>query len=326
MAVKETNSNTSDPEVTIIISIYNGSNFLYDCLMSVLDQDYKKLNLIVIDDKSKDNSADIARDLLHNSKIQLHNYRIILNEKNTGLYRNINTALNLCDSKYIKLMGQDDILEPNCISKWVKEFEANETLMLGWCYERHIDAEGNFTGKDEEGPPQLVVEPSHAIEEMAQWGCLSSNITNLFFRRDLISAVGNFRTDLKSADFEFMSRAQLQFNSLRLAERLVRIRSHKEQWGQSNHDLNNHLLGNIAIFNGLLEQNARMKLVDQERLKHMVCYRLSRRELWWATKAVGRNISLREWLKMFVEAATYLGMLELLLSFFSRGKIQLHRL
>lgn len=314
------------PEVTIILSMYNGEKYLLDCLQSIVEQDYSNISLIVIDDHSKDKSVDIANNFFSGSQAHALHQSIILNEQNKGLYRNINNALDLCKSKYIKLLGQDDILEPTCISHWVKEFEANTSLMLGWCYERHIDSDGNFTGDDEEGPPQLVIEPSHAIEEMAQWGCLSSNITNLFFRSEVFSSVANFRTDLKSADFEFMSRALIRFNSLRLAERLVRVRSHKEQWGKNNRDLSNHLLGNIAIFNGLIEQNRMLRLVEEGRLMHMICYRLSRRELWWAAKSICRDISLKQFFSMFAEAAKHIGAIALFLSFISAGTIQLHRL
>jgi glycosyltransferase involved in cell wall biosynthesis len=310
--------NSSDePDTLVILSTYNGSNYISECLNSVAGQTYQKFKILIVDDCSTDNTFEIINDFKFPISCK---YEIIQNKKNSGLYKNINNTIlynNNSKIKYIKLIGQDDILENNCLEEIVSLLEKDVTIMSGWCYDRHIDETGAYIptlGYNGNDHIQHVLSPRDAILDMARWGCLSSNISNLFFRRELFDKVGLFREDLKSADFEFLSRAQLQFNSIRFTKRLVRIRSHADQWGKSRRDFDNHILGNISIFNGLINQNIKLKIVPDYLLKEFVCRRLCHQELWWATKHIGRSISIRNYLDIFKSALYHFGIFKILSS------------
>ena len=66
-------------KVTIIIPVYNGEKYLEKCLNSIDNQDYKQIEIIAVNDESKDNSLNILKAYQKN-----HNNLIIINQKNTG--------------------------------------------------------------------------------------------------------------------------------------------------------------------------------------------------------------------------------------------------
>jgi len=76
----------NNPLVSVIIANYNNAKYLKKCINSILFQDYKKIEIIVIDDKSKDNSSKILK--IFEKKI-----KIIKNKKKTniGSYNQINS-------------------------------------------------------------------------------------------------------------------------------------------------------------------------------------------------------------------------------------------
>lgn len=286
-------------DMLVILSAFNGEDYICECLDSILKQSYQNFFLLIIDDCSTDQSWQIIQDFISKSGAAKHRLKTIKNPINLGLFRNINYALKnflTPNIEYIKLFGQDDIMEVNCLEEIKRVLDLDTRIGSGWCYDIIIDELGReiqpWLYDSRIAHTQHILTPRDAILDMARWGCLSSNISNLFFRREVFKRVGYFREDIKSADFEFLSRAQLELNSIRFTKRLVRVRSHIRQWGRSKKDYDNFFLGNIEIFNGLIERNAALELVPADELRHHILERICRQELWWALKALGTSLSL----------------------------------
>ncbi|MBL0234367.1 MAG: glycosyltransferase [Chitinophagaceae bacterium] len=110
------------PLVTIGVASYNNAEFILETLNSVNDQTYPNIELIIIDDLSKDNS----RLLIDNWKLKSrYPVKTIFNEKNLGIPKVCNVILNACDSKsaYLCLFSSDDILLKDRIDKQVAILE-----------------------------------------------------------------------------------------------------------------------------------------------------------------------------------------------------------
>lgn len=106
-------------KVSIIIPIYNTENYLKECLDTVINQTYKNLEIILINDGSTDKSLDICKEYKRKDK------RIILIDKeNTGVSNTRNIGIEAATGSYITFVDADDIVEldaietmVNCISK-----------------------------------------------------------------------------------------------------------------------------------------------------------------------------------------------------------------
>lgn len=110
------------PLVSILCPTYNAENFLWNTLISIIEQDYDNMEIVVSDDCSTDATVDIARRFA-----DLHPHKIVLsiNERNLGITRNCNAALALCRGKYIAFFAGDDLMYPGKISAQVLAMESD---------------------------------------------------------------------------------------------------------------------------------------------------------------------------------------------------------
>lgn len=103
-----------DSVVTVIIPVYNESKFLPECLNSLALQTYQDLQIIAIDDHSRDDSLKILR----RYKKQFANFEIYSNKKRYGLAVCYNRALKKARGKYIAFMNPHDV---NAISRFKRQ-------------------------------------------------------------------------------------------------------------------------------------------------------------------------------------------------------------
>jgi len=87
------------PLITAIIPVFNGEKYIQDCIQNMLNQSYKNLEILIINDGSTDNSESIAKQFP---------VRIITLEKNQGLSVARNTGIEEAEGEYIHFMDVDD--------------------------------------------------------------------------------------------------------------------------------------------------------------------------------------------------------------------------
>lgn len=118
------------PLVSVIMPVYNSEKYLREAIDSILNQTYKNIELIIIDDGSSDNSINVVKS--YNSE----KIRFYINEKNMGVSSTRNKALDLSKGKYIALMDSDDISPLDRIEKQVEYLEKNSDFgLIGGHYE-----------------------------------------------------------------------------------------------------------------------------------------------------------------------------------------------
>ena len=121
------------PLVSIVTPVYNGADYLAECIESVLRQAYQNYEYIVVNNCSTDGTLQIAMDYAaKNSRIRVHN-----NEKFVGVIANHNIAFRLMSSeaKYCKVVSADDFILPDCLARMVELAEANPTVGLVGVYQ-----------------------------------------------------------------------------------------------------------------------------------------------------------------------------------------------
>lgn len=112
------------PRVSVIMSVYNGEQYLAEAIDSILGQTYTEFEFIIIDDASQDNSFSIVRDFARKDK----RIRIIENQDNQGLSVSLNKGVRAARCEYIARMDADDISAPTRFEKQVAFMDANPEI------------------------------------------------------------------------------------------------------------------------------------------------------------------------------------------------------
>ena len=110
------------PLVSVVMPTYNRANLLNNAINSILNQTHKNFELIIIDDGSKDNTANIVLSY-NNPKIRYHS-----NQTNKGISYSRNKGFNLAKGKYIMIMDDDDFSLPDRMEKQVNFLENNPNI------------------------------------------------------------------------------------------------------------------------------------------------------------------------------------------------------
>lgn len=130
---------STNPLVTVIVPVYNHEKYIEIALRSVFAQTYQPLEIIVIDDGSKDQTREVVRELKRGL-----NFQFIENEKNLGLTKSLNVALNHAKGKYIAILAGDDYWVADKSAKQVTFMEQNGDVAA---------SSGRVINVDEQGQP-----------------------------------------------------------------------------------------------------------------------------------------------------------------------------
>lgn len=121
------------PQLSVIFPCYNAAEYLQEAINSILTQTFPDFELIIIDDGSTDDSAEII------SKQTDPRLRVIRNEKNLGLIKTLNKGIAAANGKYIARMDADDVSRPERFEKQISFLESNpQTGVCGtWMFMIH---------------------------------------------------------------------------------------------------------------------------------------------------------------------------------------------
>jgi len=126
--------------VSIILPCYNAADYIDEALESLINQSYKYLEIIAIDDYSIDDTWVKLQKAAQKHK----NIHIFKNEKNLKLIKTLNKAIDLCNGEYIARMDSDDISDIARIEKQMKIITDNEDIDLVSVFPKMIDSQGNY--------------------------------------------------------------------------------------------------------------------------------------------------------------------------------------
>lgn len=111
--------------VSIIVPVYNAETFLSKCIESIVQQDYDSIEILLVDDGSKDNSLKICQEFCDK-----HENVKVFSKKNTGVSDTRNYGIKKSHGKYICFVDSDDYLEKNYVSLMVKTIEKDNTDLV----------------------------------------------------------------------------------------------------------------------------------------------------------------------------------------------------
>ena len=208
-----------EPKITVIMSVFNGSEFLAESIQSILDQTFKEFEFIIVDDGSTDNSLDIIRSFESaDSRIK------VISKLNEGLAKSLNTAISISKGEYIARMDADDISYKNRLEKQYEFMQKNKSIDLCGCSMDIIDELGNVTSE------KIQASNNHEILKKRFFQSPILHIT--FFGKKLFFLKNNgYREEFKYAqDYDLVMRGiDAGAKICNIKHKLVQYRDYKQK-------------------------------------------------------------------------------------------------
>jgi len=201
----------TNPRVSILMSVFNGKDYVRQSIDSILGQTYRDFEFIIIDDGSTDGTAEILESYKHPG-IRVHT------QKNHGLTKALNTAISLSQGEYLARQDSDDISNPQRLERQVKFLDENGKVGLVGTYYNRIDLRGNIL--QDMKPLVRSNELKKRLEMHNQFAHGS-----VMFRRRCIECVGVYREEFRVAqDYDLWLRISERFDVANLPEFLYQWR------------------------------------------------------------------------------------------------------
>jgi alpha-1,3-rhamnosyltransferase len=221
------------PLVSVAVPTYNHAPFLTACLESVRAQTYPRLELVVVDDGSTDDTLALAERFAATYAGRFERLTI-LHQPNQGVSAASNRAITACQGEWVHLLGSDDWLYPDKILRQQQAIDAWNEPRLALIYSDvdFIDAEGQvLSSATRKRPPPG---PDH---QAYLWLISHNYIANptVALRREAFLAIGGFDEQLRLEDLDGWLRLSVHHAIARTPGVLAGYRRHdgnasRRQW------------------------------------------------------------------------------------------------
>lgn len=200
------------PQISVVMSVYNGEKYLKEAIESILSQSYKDFEFIIINDGSTDNSLNIINEYKQKDP------RIkVISRENKGLIESLNEGVKMAEGEYIARMDADDVSLSNRLEKQLKYAQEGGFVVCGtW-------AEG------------MVYPPN--FDQIKRFTLLHNPFIHptVMFRKDVFKKVGGYRKFFKHIeDYELWTRIVFKYKTGNIPEVLLKYRVHEEQITKKN--------------------------------------------------------------------------------------------
>ncbi|MBN8766982.1 MAG: glycosyltransferase [Thiobacillus sp.] len=211
-----------NPKVSIVIPVYNGSDFLSEAIDSALAQTYRNIEIVVVNDGSQDDGKTERVALSYGSRIRY------FSKPNGGVASALNLAIREMAGEYLSWLSHDDLYDANKI-----EQEVDALREAGWYKGLIIYSDYSvFTDRPDAAVPVHMagVPPEHfrywltAENKNMLHGC------TLLIPRSAFESCGGFNEDLRTTqDYDLWFRLAELYRFVHIKKVLVKARSHPEQ-------------------------------------------------------------------------------------------------
>ena len=190
--------------VSVIIPNYNKSKYVKETILSVLNQDYKDWECIIIDDFSSDNSVSVISNLIKNEK----RFHLMKNSSNCGANFSRNIGLKKSKGDFVMFLDADDILSPNCLSLRLDKLLCENDLDFG------VFPIGTFHNNI--GDDEFVWNNFSGVHlDRFLYHDLPWLICSVIWKKEFLDNFGGFSEDFhRMQDVEFHSRVLIKSNPI----------------------------------------------------------------------------------------------------------------
>lgn len=256
------------PLVSVVCLCYNQERFVEEAIQSVLNQSYKNIQLIVVDDASTDHSAEVIKTTLW----PYPEVQFLQLPKNLGNCKAFNQGLALAKGSFIIDLAADDVLLANRIEKGV-----HVLLEKGPAYGVHfsdaeiIDEKGAFLHYHSHRFPHHTIPQGNVYAEVIRRYFICP--PTVMFTRQVADVLGGYDDNLSYEDFDFWVRASRTFSFVYSPEALVRRRVARNTLSSGQFTFfSKHSLSTYAVCEKIFQLNRSRK--EQQALHHRILYEI----------------------------------------------------
>jgi len=222
------------PEISVIIPVFNAASFLHDSIESILNQTFSDFELIILNDKSTDESLEIIK------KFQSKDNRIIIidKEQNVGPADLRNEGINAARGKFIALMDADDIAIPTRFEKQIKVLKNNPEIgVCGTWF--------TFFGQKKN---KIIKHNVHndAIKVAFLHSCNIGNPT-VMLKKEVLGELKFDNYYIIAEDYDLWSRLLAKTNFYNIPESLLNYRQHPNNISKTKIDGANRFVKQVKI-------------------------------------------------------------------------------
>ena len=236
-------TNPTPPRVSVIMPCYNHQKYIDSAINSILDQSLDDFELIIVDDKSTDNSID-----------KIEHYRYI-DKRIISICHNINTGPSSCrndgihrsNGKYISFCDADDVWFKDKLRIQLACIEDRNDIHLIYSDSLIIDSYGNLTGKKFSDIYKSPIIPDGNIFHKL---CLTNfiNLSTVLLRKECIEQTGYFHKDIKHGEDWLLWVNLAKYHKFHyLAMPLVKYRIHENSSNLKHRQLHNDRIKTYSI-------------------------------------------------------------------------------
>lgn len=216
--------------VSVVVASYNHAGYLQRRLDSLVAQNYPQLEILVIDDRSPDDSWAVLQAYRDHPKVTL-----IQRERNGGWVVVSNQGIDLANGEFVLFANCDDACEPDMISSLVAAIRRHPSAGLAFCRSQMVDENDNVLGDDYEIREaafrrHCATDAFIGRDDMRRFlfhSCVIPNLSAALFRRSCFERAGTLTADYRAcSDWDLFFRIADHFDFCYVAAPLNHFRQH----------------------------------------------------------------------------------------------------
>ena len=242
------------PLVSVVCLCYNHERYVAEAILSVLNQTYPSIELIVVDDASTDNSSKVIEKLLKD----VEGAKFVRLDQNHGNCKAFNIGLKISTGKYIIDLAADDVLVKTRVEKGIQEFQNHSSefgvhftdavyideysSVIGYHFER--DQYGGLVNSVPEGDIYSTLVEKYLV-------CTPT----MMIDREVMESLGGYDENLAYEDFDFWVRSSRKFKYMYTDEVLVKKRALEDSMSKSHFREHRFMASTLEVCKKIYELN-----------------------------------------------------------------------
>ena len=250
------------PTVSVICLCHNHAPYVKEAIVSVANQSYPQVELIVVDDGSTDGSKEIIKEIITTD------VAFINIEKPIGNCKAFNRGFDVSSGSFIIDLAADDVLLPERISEGTHSFKKHD-IGVNFCNVKNIDGAGNSLGFH--FLQSDVVPDGNIYEHLIQTYFISP--PSMMIKREVLEDLGGYDESLTYEDFDFWIRSSRKYAYKYTNQTLVKKRILKKSFSSEQRSfLNRHQQSTLRVCQKIKTLNR--TIGENKALKKRVLYEM----------------------------------------------------
>ncbi len=217
------------PLLSILVPCYNHEDFITDTIESIWKQNISNMEIIVIDDGSKDKSFEVLKKLQLKSPVPMY----ISTQENVGIVKTLNRCLTKAQGKYISLIGSDDQYFPNALPILLTEIQKDDSVKVIYANAREFKGDELFEKMHQKQATDLLALTPKEIEKKLRFEVPRPLLTQCaIFEKSLLDSIHGWNETLMLDDwplnieiFEYLTKYNYKHDFIDID--LVKYRFHE---------------------------------------------------------------------------------------------------